>query len=110
MSWSSYVESFQPSVLAASEEPLVTAKRPLMFVVSWSCAELPHEAPEPHAEALRKTKILRTLKDALQSPEAPHWRQARTVEMTRHKKTKTYQQVNRPKRSRPKLTGSPKPD
>ena len=45
---------------------------------------------EPHPEASRKIKIPQMIKEALQSPEAPHWRQALTVKITQHQKAKTY--------------------
>jgi len=59
-----------------------------------SYAHMQPTPPESHPEAPRKIKIPRMLKE---SPEAPHWRQAMTVEMTQHKKAKTHQFVKRPK-------------
>ena len=37
---------------------------------------------EPYPETVYKIKIPQMLKEALQSIEAPHWRQALTVKMT----------------------------
>ena len=37
------------------------------------------------------------LKEPLRLLEAPRWRQTLTVEMTQHKKAKTYRYVKRPK-------------
>jgi hypothetical protein len=45
---------------------------------------------EPHPKALYKIKILRTLKEVLQSPEASYGRQILTVEMTQYKKAKMH--------------------
>jgi len=55
----------------------------------------PH--PEPHPKSPHKIKIPRMSKEALQSPEAPCWRQTLTVETTQHKKVKTHRFVKRPK-------------
>ena len=38
--------------------------------------------PESYLKAPYKIKIPRILKEPLQSPEAPYWRQTRSVEMT----------------------------
>ena len=46
--------------------------------------------PEPYLKAPYKIKIPRTLKDAPQLLEAPHWRQIIIVKITQHKKAKTY--------------------
>jgi hypothetical protein len=62
-----------------------------------SYAHIQPTPPEPHPKAPYKIKIPRILKEPLQSPEAPHWRQSRTVEMTQHKKAKTHRFVERPK-------------
>ena len=53
--------------------------------------------PEPHPKAPYKIKIPRMLKEPLRLLEAPRWRQTLTVEMTQHKKAKTYRYVKRPK-------------
>jgi hypothetical protein len=53
--------------------------------------------PETYPKAPYKIKIPRVLKEPPQSPEAPHWRQTLTVEMTQHKKAKTHRFVKRPK-------------
>ena len=53
-----------------------------MAIAFLSIVQMQPAPPEPHPEAPRKIKIPRILKEALQSPEAPHWRQALTVEMT----------------------------
>jgi hypothetical protein len=60
-----------------------------------SYAHIQPTPPEPHPKAPYKIKIPRGLKEPLQSPEAPHWRQ--TVETTQHKKAKTHRFVKRPK-------------
>ena len=62
-----------------------------------SYAHIQPTPPEPHPKAPYKIKIPRIPKEALQSPEAPHWRQTLTVEMTQHKKAKTHRFVKRPK-------------
>jgi hypothetical protein len=62
-----------------------------------SYAHIQPTPPEPHPKAPYKIKIPRRLKEPLQSPEAPHWRQTLTVETTQHKKAKTHRFVKRPK-------------
>ena len=62
-----------------------------------SHAHIQPTPPEPHPKAPYKIKIPRMLKEALQSPEAPHWRQTLTVERTQQKKAKTHRFVKRPK-------------
>jgi hypothetical protein len=46
--------------------------------------------PEPYLKAPYKIKIPRILKEPLQSPEAPYWRQTWTVKMSQYKKAKTH--------------------
>jgi hypothetical protein len=52
--------------------------------------------PEPHPKAPYKIKIPRRLKEPLQSPEAPRWRQTLN-EMSQHKKAETHRYVKGPK-------------
>ena len=60
-----------------------------------SYAHIQPTPPEPHPKAPYKIKIPRMSKEALQSPETPHWRQTLTVETTQHKKTKTHRFAKR---------------
>ena len=68
-----------------------------MAVACLSYAHIQPTPLEPHLKALYKIKIPRILKEPLQSPEAPHWRQTLTVKMTQHKKAKTHQFIKGPK-------------
>ena len=61
-----------------------------------SYAYIQSTPPEPHLKATYKIKIPRILKEPLQSPDAPYWRQTLN-EMSQHKKAKTYRYVKRPK-------------
>jgi hypothetical protein len=61
-----------------------------------SYAHIQPTPPESHPKAPYKIKIPRRLKEPLQSPDAPHWRQTLN-EMSQHKKAKTHQYVKRPK-------------
>ena len=76
------------------------AARPKVSYTAVTCssyAPMQPTPPEPHPKAPYKIKIPQILKEALQSPEAPHWRQTLTVNMTQHKKAKTHQFAKRPK-------------
>jgi len=64
-----------------------------MAVACSSYAYIQPTPPEPYSKAPYKIKIPRRLKEPLQSPEAPHWRQTLTVKTTQHKKVKTHRFV-----------------
>lgn len=76
------------------------ATEPKVSYTAVACSSYAHiqpTPPEPYPKAPYKIKIPRTLKEAPQSREAPHWRKTLTVEMTQHKKAKTHRYVKRPK-------------